>query len=139
MAQCSTLFSYRDGDMYAALRDCRRAVEMDRTYVKAHLRFILVFLYRDGSRAKPSTRIVIISRMMRCYLELDLANKSQSYMQWFHEKFSEESTSTHCVALEDDICRKLRNEGKPGDSIGQARNVTHALPSLVYRHVAFSP
>jgi len=79
-----------DGDLYAALRDCNRALEEDPNSLKAHF------------------------RLSRCLYELQWIKEAADCLQIFKTKYPEHAQSNACEALDRDI--KAANFSKTPDS-----------------------
>ncbi len=99
-----------DGDMYGALRDCHDALKLDRSNVKAHL------------------------RVVRCLLELGLVEESNSYLGAFKATFPEHSNSPSCVALDNEIQRKLKNAASTAETNGRRRRRSSSNEDATGRH-----
>lgn len=70
---------HRDGDHYAALRDCHNAIRLDPEHLKAHF------------------------RLSKCLFELSWTQEALECLQLFKEKFPDYATSHACEALDRDI------------------------------------
>lgn len=70
---------YRDGDIYAALRDCYRALGLDPNHTKAHF------------------------RQARCLYELHWFQEALSCLNHFKLKFPEQAEGSAAKTLERDI------------------------------------
>lgn len=68
-----------DGDVYAALRDCQRTLELEPNHYKAHF------------------------RMIRCLHELQWTTAAVDCLKVFKNKYPSHSQNTSCRALEKDI------------------------------------
>ncbi|XP_049781541.1 WD and tetratricopeptide repeats protein 1-like isoform X1 [Schistocerca cancellata] len=68
-----------DGDMYAAMRDCHIALQLDPNYVKAHF------------------------RLARCLYELQWINEASKCLKAFKVKYPEHSDQPACKALTKDV------------------------------------
>lgn len=74
------LFSInRDGDLYAALRDCHSALHIDPNHLKAHF------------------------RLARCLYELSWPQEAYDCLQHFKHKFPDYAKSNACESLDKDI------------------------------------
>lgn len=71
------------GDMYAALRDCRQALILDPTYVKAHY------------------------RMARALFELGLIDEAKNCLDELKERFSNDANDKQIQLLSQDIQSRL--------------------------------
>jgi len=80
----------RDGDVYAALRDCYTALQLDVNHVKAHF------------------------RLARCLYELSWTTEALECLLIFKAKFPDSASSKTCEALEKDIRAAIfsKNSGK---------------------------
>jgi len=72
-----------DGDMYAALMDCRSALKLDRGHMKAHL------------------------RLCRCLLELKWPQEAAKAIEAFKARFPDHSEVSACKSLVKDIAEAL--------------------------------
>jgi WD and tetratricopeptide repeat-containing protein 1 len=68
-----------DGDLYAALRDCHSAIQLDPDHLKAHF------------------------RLAKCLFELSWRNEAQECLNAFKSKFPEYANSQACSHLDKDI------------------------------------
>lgn len=73
------MFVFRDGDIYAALRDCHKALKLDPNHTKAHF------------------------RQARCLYELRWFQEALSCLNNFKVKFPEQAEGTAAKTLEKDI------------------------------------
>lgn len=73
------LFVVRDGDLYAALRDCHSAIRLDRDHLKAHF------------------------RLAKCLFELSWTKEAADCLSFFKSKFPDYATSNACESLDRDI------------------------------------
>ena len=73
------MFVLRDGDIYAALRDCHKALKLDPNHTKAHF------------------------RQARCLYELRWFQEALSCLKNFKLKFPEQAEGTAAKTLEKDI------------------------------------
>lgn len=71
--------SHRDGDMYAALRDCHNALRLDLNHLKAHF------------------------RLAKCLNELSWTSEAFECLKHFKSKFPDYATSRACEQLDKDI------------------------------------
>jgi len=80
----------RDGDTYAALRDCYTALHLDVNHMKAHF------------------------RLARCLYELSWTTEALDCLLLFKAKFPDNASSKTCEALEKDIRAAIlsKNSGK---------------------------
>jgi len=80
----------RDGDVYAALRDCYAALHLDINHLKAHF------------------------RLARCLYELSWTTEALECLLLFKAKFPDNASSKMCEALEKDIRAAIfsKNSGK---------------------------
>lgn len=87
MVVCSFV---RDGDVYAALRDCYIALHLDVNHMKAHF------------------------RLARCLYELSWTAEALECLLLFKAKFPDNASSKTCEALEKDIRAAIysKNSGK---------------------------
>ena len=102
----SNLFSvtkFRDGDLYAALRDCLKALKVDKGHAKAHL------------------------RLCRCLLELKWVDEAQGALELFKSRFAEHASGAACVALAKDISDVIRDMSS---SESAASKAAEPMPSL---------
>ena len=86
--------------MYAALRDCVRAITLDRSHLKAHF------------------------RLAKCLFELSWTEEALKCLQHFKSKFPDYVTSHACEALEKDIRATLK-KGKDTGREGHYKVVRH--------------
>lgn len=70
---------YRDGDIYAALRDCQNALRLDLNHLKAHF------------------------RLAKCLNELSWSMEAFECLKQFKSKFPDYATSRACEQLDKDI------------------------------------
>lgn len=85
------IFLYRDGDLYASIRDCHSALQLDPSHRKAHF------------------------RLARGLLELTWIKEAQDCLEHFKDKFPEYTQYRECRALENDIRRAastMKESGK---------------------------
>lgn len=68
-----------DGDMYAALKDCHKALQLDRNHLKAHF------------------------RLAKCLHELSWPKEAFECLKYFKSKFPDYATSRACEQLDKDI------------------------------------
>ena len=80
----------REGDLYAALRDCHSALHLDPGHRKAHF------------------------RLARCLLELMRAREAQDCLMQFKVKFPEYAKYRECQALDRDISTAMLNMSESG-------------------------
>ena len=73
------LLHFRDGDMYAALRDCHNALRLDLNHLKAHF------------------------RLAKCLNELCWPKEAYECLNHFKTKFPDYATSRACEQLDKDI------------------------------------
>jgi len=80
----------RDGDVYAALRDCYTALHFDVNHMKAHF------------------------RLARCLYELSWTTEALDCLLLFKAKFPDNASSKSCEGLEKDIRAAIfsKNSGK---------------------------
>jgi len=85
-----TVLTVRDGDVYAALRDCYTALHLDVNHMKAHF------------------------RLARCLYELSWTNEALDCLLLFKAKYPDNASSKTCEALEKDIRAAIfsKNSGK---------------------------
>lgn len=102
-----------DGDMYAAMRDCHIALQLDPNYVKAHF------------------------RLTRCLYELQWINEAAKCLRAFKLKFPEHADQAACKALTKDVIlakgyiRDLEEDsGSSDDSSGPSVPPTDNLSAL---------
>jgi len=90
MLQLFLLMVVRDGDVYAALRDCYTALHFDVNHMKAHF------------------------RLARCLYELSWTTEALDCLLLFKAKFPDNASSKTCEALEKDIRAAIfsKNSGK---------------------------
>ncbi|XP_034937043.1 WD and tetratricopeptide repeats protein 1-like [Chelonus insularis] len=81
-----------DGDMYSALRDCQKALQLDPDHVKAHF------------------------RLARCLHELHRPVEAYKVIEDFQEKFPSYAANSTCWALKKDIKEALQAYTKYVDS-----------------------
>ena len=93
----------RDGDLYAALRDCLKALKVDKGHAKAHL------------------------RLCRCLLELKWVDEAQGALELFKSRFAEHASGAACVALAKDISDVIRDMSS---SESAASKAAEPMPSL---------
>ena len=74
-----SVFLERDGDVYAALRDCHRALQLDPNHTKAHF------------------------RQARCLYELQWFQEALTCLNHFKLKFPEQAEGNAAKTLERDI------------------------------------
>ena len=87
------MYSYRDGDQYAALRDCHSAINLDPDHLKAHF------------------------RMAKCLFELSWSQEALECLMFFKSKFPDYATSHACEALERDIRAAIFSRSDQGGSL----------------------
>jgi len=92
-----------DGDLYAALRDCLKALKVDKGHAKAHL------------------------RLCRCLLELKWVDEAQGALELFKSRFAEHASGAACVALAKDISDVIRDMSS---SESAASKAAEPMPSL---------
>jgi WD and tetratricopeptide repeat-containing protein 1 len=73
------MFPFRDGDLYAALRDCHAAIHADPNHLKAHF------------------------RLARCLYELSWTKEAADCLLYFKNKFPDYAKNPACEALDRDI------------------------------------
>lgn len=81
-----------DGDIYAALRDCHSALNLDAKHRKAHF------------------------RLTRCLLQLTWAAEAHECLQSFKAKFPEYAKYSECQALERDITAAVFSSSDKGNN-----------------------
>ena len=83
-------FSIRDGDTYAALRDCHMAIKMDPNNLKAHF------------------------RLAKCLYELSWPQEALECLLEFKAKFPNQAKTQSCELLGNDIQKAIDkiSEGK---------------------------
>lgn len=89
----------RDGDLYAALRDCHTAIKIDPNHLKAHF------------------------RLARCLYELSWTKEAYECLQQFKDKFPDYARSHACEALDRDIKAAIFSQTDsplPGDYLPKA-------------------
>jgi len=105
---------FRDGDVYAALRDCSTALYLDVNHIKAHF------------------------RLARCLYELSWTTEALECLLLFKAKFPDNASSKTCEALEKDIRAAIfsKNSGKLFCSFDVQlwRNVVICCFLLLYCH-----
>ncbi|CAG0898801.1 unnamed protein product [Darwinula stevensoni] len=74
-----------DGDVYAALKDCLKALQLDSGHFKA------------------------LFRLARCLHEMDLAHEASQCLQVFKTKFPEQASSSTFLALDKDISFSIQS------------------------------
>ncbi|XP_058802060.1 WD and tetratricopeptide repeats protein 1-like [Phymastichus coffea] len=87
-----------DGDIYAALRDCRVTLALDPEHVKAHF------------------------RMARCLFDLNRVKEANIVMKNFAEKFPEFTNNSACKSLRKDI-KEAMNTNKESQASKQSIEV----------------
>ena len=83
----------RDGDLYAALRDCHSAIQLDSNHLKAHF------------------------RLAKCLFELSWSKEALDCLQNFKCKFPDSASTTACRALDRDIRDAIISSSKTGKMI----------------------
>jgi hypothetical protein len=73
-----------DGDFYAALLDCYRALSLDRMHLKSHF------------------------RLVRCLFELKWYQEARQCMDMFVKRFPDYANTNACDALADEINKQLK-------------------------------
>lgn len=81
-----------DGDLYAALRDCHSALQLDFNYLKAHY------------------------RLARCLYELSWPQEAHDCLQQFKTKFPDYAKNSACEALDRDIKAAMFSKTDHDDS-----------------------
>ena len=81
---------YRDGDMYAALRDCHCAIRLDNDHLKAHF------------------------RLARCLHGLAWTKEAFDCLRYFKAKFPDYAQSNACESLDRDIKEAMFSRTEPG-------------------------
>ena len=76
-------FNFRDGDAYEALRDCRKAIQLDPSHSKAYF------------------------RQAKCLYELQWFDEAILCLQTFKERFPEQANSLSVKSLEMEIDGQL--------------------------------
>lgn len=84
------MLCFRDGDLYAALRDCLRALQLDPNHLKGHF------------------------RLARCLFELKWMKEADECLQHFKVKFPDHAQSKACEALEHDIKTAIYSQTSQG-------------------------
>lgn len=104
-----------DGDLYAALRDCHRALELDPDHLKAHF------------------------RLARCLFELQWTKEADECLRHFKSKFPDHAQSHMCEALDRDIKAAMCARTEPscddghvdvGGSVGTSENRRNRKPQM---------
>lgn len=100
---------YRDGDIYAALRDCHSALRLDPKHRKAHF------------------------RLARCLLQLTWSSEAHQCLQSFKTKFPEYAKYSECQALERDITSAVfsSSDKRTNGKTRYSRTVPHILCHFV--------
>lgn len=98
----------RDGDVYAALRDCYSAINLDDSHIKAHF------------------------RLAKCLFELSWPEEALDCLQFFKSRFPDYAASPNCEALEKDIRAAIFSKTEHGK--GHFR--IHLCARIVVIHVA---
>lgn len=80
-----------DGDLYAALRDCHSALQIDPNHLKAHF------------------------RLARCLYELSWPQEAYDCLQQFKSKFPDYAKSNACETLDKDIKAAIYSKTDSGD------------------------
>lgn len=80
----------RDGDLYAAMRDCHSALRLDPNHLKAHF------------------------RLARCLYELAWPQEAHECLKHFKSKFPDYAKSHACEALDRDIKAAIFSWTDPG-------------------------
>ncbi|XP_050724944.1 WD and tetratricopeptide repeats protein 1-like isoform X3 [Eriocheir sinensis] len=98
-----------DGDIYAALRDCFTALDIDPHHVKAHF------------------------RLARCLHQLGREEEAKLCLEEFMKQHPDHSTSPACTILASDIAKaiinKQREEFPPGPEIDGENDIPFPTPS----------
>ncbi|RWS12151.1 WD and tetratricopeptide repeats protein 1-like protein, partial [Dinothrombium tinctorium] len=89
-----------DGDMYCALRDCYKALEVDPDFFKAHF------------------------RLVRCLYELHKNQEAYDSFKLFKTKYPEHVKTSACVALDHDINKAI--SAKTNDDCGCSNSKSKA-------------
>ncbi len=84
----------RDGDLYAALRDCHSAIRLDPEHLKAHF------------------------RLSKCLFELSWSTEAHECLKIFKEKFPDYATSNACESLDRDIKAAIYSKPEGGKNEG---------------------
>ena len=87
---CVSCLIIRDGDIYAALRDCHSALCLDARHRKAHF------------------------RLARCLLQLTWASEAHACLESFKAKFPDYAKYSECQALERDITAAVFSSSDKG-------------------------
>lgn len=98
----------RDGDVYAALRDCYSAINLDDSHIKAHF------------------------RLAKCLFELSWPEEALDCLQFFKSRFPDYAASPNCEALEKEIRAAIFSKTEHGK--GHFR--IHLCARIVVIHVA---
>lgn len=85
-----------DGDMYAALRDCQKTLELEPNHYKAHF------------------------RMIRCLHELQWTTAAADGLRVFKNKYPSHAQNTACRALEKDIETAVVTQSKEAEELAKA-------------------
>lgn len=91
-----------DGDVYAALRDCYSAINLDDSHIKAHF------------------------RLAKCLFELSWPEEALDCLQFFKSRFPDYAASPNCEALEKEIRAAIfsKTEHEAGDAGGGAHGTS---------------
>ncbi|CAG2161831.1 unnamed protein product [Oppiella nova] len=99
-----------DGDMYAALRDCYSALNIDADYLKAHY------------------------RLVRCMLSLEWYREASDCFESFKTKFPDQSTNDFSNSLNKDIQKAINTKSdksshvsSDGNGLDMAFNMSNAV------------
>lgn len=94
--------NHRDGDLYAALRDCHSALQIDPNHLKAHF------------------------RLARCLYELSWPQEAYDCLQQFKNKFPDYAKSNACETLDKDIKAAIYSKTDSGKRIYKMKTAIHS-------------
>ena len=95
-----------EGDIYDALRNCYRAIELDPLYVKAHL------------------------RLLRCLIELERTKECRGYMTEFAVRFPDHALQSPFLQLEKDLVEFEKKQQEGGNDSHESEDENSGRPEV---------